>query len=138
MLAAEFIDAENLQVNAANITGLLSANQIKMGGQVDFFESLEDDSNLAGFIGYMNVQSSAGFSGSALGIKANLHAMLAAPNGNLVVASYGDAYIGSSAGFVRMSGGELKFNGKAIMERLTSFETAFNALGVKFTWGNDD
>ena len=138
IVTTDYINALGISVAAANITGLLSANQIKMGGEVNFYESLEDDSDLAGFIGYMNVQSTAGFSGSALGIKADLHAMLYAPNGNLVAASYGDAFIGSSAGFVRMSGTELKFNGKAIMERLTSFETAFNALGVNFTWGNDD
>jgi hypothetical protein len=81
--------------------------------------------------------SGAGFSGKALGIEASSHAMMLAPQGNLVIASYADIIIGSQLGAVTMGGSELMFNGKAIMDRLTSFERAFNALGVTFQWAKD-
>ena len=125
-IAAEFIDAENLEVAAANITGLLTADKIKLGGIMDFYQSLEEDSSLAGQIGYISISSIDGFSGTALGIMASLHATLLAPSGNLVVASYGDAYINSSLGDIR-----LKVNSDMSV-RTYGYALKFNDVNVAY------
>ena len=121
LLSADRIDADSLKVKAANITGLLTANQIKLGGVMSLYQTL-DSNNLAGTLGYANAQvgavgSSTYFSGPAIGIIAQsdtnsyAHAMLMAPNGNIAIAGYGDVFIGSSLGRVNTLGTALSFNG---------------------------
>jgi hypothetical protein len=138
-LTAEQIDVTTLTVDAANVTGSMTADRIKLGGNMTMYQSVDSDVS-AGTIGYTTVNASGNlsFKGTALGIVSEDHATLMAPNGNLIAVSYADVILGSSAGQVRMSGTELKFNGKAIMDRLNCFEQAFNALNVRFEWYYDD
>ena len=139
-IAAEFIDAEKLTVNAANVTGLLAADRIKLGGNMTIYESVDSYSSV-GSIGYtyLNGTTNEGisFGGNSLGIISNAHAMLMAPSGNLIMVGLGTVMLASSSGDVRISGRELRFNGYAIFDRLTAFETAFNAMGYTFNWAND-
>lgn len=140
MISAKYIDTGNLQVDAANITGLLAADRIKLGGNMTLYQSLDSYAS-AGTIGYTTLTGTApdgtSFNGPALGIISQYHAMLVAPSGNLIAISQGNVIMGSTLGAVCLSGNELRFNGKAIMDRLTAFETAFNAMGYTFNWAND-
>lgn len=140
IVTTDYVNALGISVAAAKITGLLTANQIKLGGKMSLYQSIDSDIS-AGYLGYMDVTvssgSGAGFNGKALGIEASGHAMMLAPQGNLVLASYGDVFLGSSASGVNVLNDELRIAGKAVMDRLTSFERAFNAIGVTFQWAKD-
>ena len=142
IVTTDYVNALGISVAAAKITGLLTANQIKLGGKMNLYQSIDSDTS-AGHLGYMDVTVSKRgggtlFSGNAFGIEASNHAIMLAPQGNIFLAGYGDVFIGSSLGSVTMSGTELKFNGKAIMDRLARYEEAFNAIGVTFNWAKDD
>ena len=96
-------------------TGLISADRIKLGGEMTLYQAL-DSNDSAGTLGYTTVRvgtqgSSTYFSGKALGINASAHATVMAPGGNLAMASYGDVYIGSQMGVVNTLGNALRFNG---------------------------
>ena len=53
-LAAEYIDVENLEVNAANVTGTLLADQFKLSGEMNIYDDFDSD-EVAGKIGYFTV-----------------------------------------------------------------------------------
>lgn len=135
IVTTDYVNALGISVAAAKITGLLTANQIKLGGKMSLFQSIDSDIS-AGYLGYMDIKSGMGVSGMALGIEASGHAMIYAQH-NIILGSYGDVFLGSSAGGVNVLNDELRINGKAVMDRLTAYETAFNAFGVTFQWKKD-
>ena len=53
-LAAEYIDAESLSVNAANVMGTLLANQFKLGGEINLYDTIDSDT-VIGKLGYMPI-----------------------------------------------------------------------------------
>jgi hypothetical protein len=111
-LAADRIDADNLKVKAANITGLLSANQIKLGGKMLIYQEIDSD-DLGGYFGYVETKvSMAGvvkFSGKGVGLDSSGHIILTTSNGNTAIASRGDILLATS-GYVSTYGNALRFN----------------------------
>ena len=139
VVTTDFVNALGISVAAAKITGLLTANQIKLGGKMNVYQSIDSDIS-AGYLGYWDIRQISGSipfpTGKALGIEASGHGMMYAQH-NIILGSYANAYLFSSAGEVHIMGTELKMNGKAVMDRLECFERAFNALNITFDWAKD-
>lgn len=53
-IAAEFIDATELEVFAANVTGVLSSSSIQLGGALEVYDSPNEGAELGGFLGYVS------------------------------------------------------------------------------------
>lgn len=125
-ISGSSVETDTLSVKAANIDGLLSAAQIKLGGQMNVFESLDSDVS-AGYFGYMDFSSSIGFSGTGLGIQSEGHAMMTA-NGSMLIGCIGHSYIGSVSGVVFLSGADLYWNGKSLINRIATIEAVLGGL----------
>lgn len=86
-VAAQYIDADNLEVKAANVNGTLSANQIKLGGPMMVYRTA-NGSDLGGYFGYIQSADYDGNATSGMG-------MLSDNGVNQVVATDGGARISS-------------------------------------------
>ena len=152
-LSAEYIDAENLKVSAANITGTLTAAQIdaselsvaaanikgqltaaqiKLGGEMAVYSSLDANATVVGQIGYIDADEkydgfdTVGISGHALGIESEGDTIIYAAD-NLLMVSNDHLTIGT-LGYVVMMGEDLVWNGRSIIYRIEQIEQALSFI----------
>lgn len=112
VVTTDYVNALGISVAAAKITGLLSANQIKLGGKMSIYQEIDSD-DLGGYFGYVETKvSMAGvvkFSGKGVGLDSSGHIILTTSNGNTAIASRGDILLATS-GYVSTYGNALRFN----------------------------
>lgn len=102
-ISGSSIDTETLSVSAANITDTLTADQIKLGGNMDLYESMDSDT-VVGRLGFSTITVS-GNTTAALGFVTEGHCGYLASTGKMYIVSEDN---------VELFGDNLKWNGTTV------------------------